>query len=265
MIYLYTGTPGSGKSLHAAQDILMASFKGKQVIANFAVRATAKQKRQGKAPIYWDNTEITPKKLIQYAKANHKKGLEDQTLLVIDECQIMFNCRAFNAKGREEWIKFFSLHRHFGYKIILITQYDRSIDRQIRVMAEYEVKHRCANNFKLIGLIMTLFRVRVFIAIEKWYGINEINSREMFFFRKRYANVYDSYANFKDMDDDDAPAVTRGGAGGSLPAAPCGAAPVPVFENYVPAEPLTEDKEQCDYETTAWGVKVKAVTEVQSA
>ena len=37
MIYFYTGTPGSGKSLHMASEIYEAMYKGKNVIANFEI------------------------------------------------------------------------------------------------------------------------------------------------------------------------------------------------------------------------------------
>ena len=215
MIWLYTGTPGSGKSLHANRCILNASMRNRQVIANFAVKPTKKQIRKGKRPIFWDNSEITPKKLVRYAKDHHKKGKEGQTLLVVDECQILYNCRAFADVSRADWVKFFSLHRHFGYDIILITQYDRMIYRQIRVMAEYQVKHRSVNNFRFLGFLIGLMGIKLFVAIETWYGINEVNSKAFFRGKRKLYNVYDSYANFKGfLDDEDEPPPAPADAGG---------------------------------------------------
>jgi zona occludens toxin (predicted ATPase) len=219
MIWLFTGTPGSGKSLHANKWILKSSFINRQVITNFAIKPTKKQIRKGMLPIFWDNSEITPEKLLKYAK-NHKKGNEGQTLLVIDECQILFNCRAFTQKGREDWVKFFSLHRHFGYDIILITQYDRMIDRQIRVMAEYQVKHRKVNNFRTIGWLIGLLGIKLFVAIETWYGINEINRKTFFRYHKKWGALYDSYANFKGfLDDEEEEPADAGGGQGAPPEA----------------------------------------------
>ena len=37
MIYLYSGTPGSGKSLHMARDIMFKLRRGQNVIANFPI------------------------------------------------------------------------------------------------------------------------------------------------------------------------------------------------------------------------------------
>ena len=41
MIYFYSGTPGSGKSLHVAQDIYQYLQRGKNVIANFDINEKA--------------------------------------------------------------------------------------------------------------------------------------------------------------------------------------------------------------------------------
>lgn len=203
MIWLYTGTPGSGKSLHAIKDIQDALSLGKRVIANFPVRTTKAQEKKGRAPIFWDNTEITVKRLFQFAKKNHKRGKEHQTLLIMDEAQLLFNCRAFSAAGRMDWVRFFSIHRHLGYDIIMITQWDRMLDRQIRVMAEYDVIHRNVNRFRLIGLFLTLMKIKLFVAIEVWYGVKEINSKTFFRGSKKLYRLYDSYANFKGFEDDD--------------------------------------------------------------
>ena len=77
---------------------------------------------------------------------NHKIGKEGQTLVVIDECQIIFNCRDFGRKDRNAWVTFFAQHRKLGFNVILITQSDRMLDRQIRSLVEEEVKHRKLNN-----------------------------------------------------------------------------------------------------------------------
>lgn len=55
MIYLYSGTPGSGKSLHQAKDIYDWLRKGKVVIANFDIDVNKIPKCKGQF-IYLDNT-----------------------------------------------------------------------------------------------------------------------------------------------------------------------------------------------------------------
>jgi zona occludens toxin (predicted ATPase) len=203
MIYLYSGTPGSGKSLHLADEILFElRVKKHNVIANITINydlVRKCQKRVGKF-FYFDNSVLTPKVLIQYAKKHHKKGKEGQTLLVIDECAIMFNSREYSNPNRMEWIKFFQMHRHFGFNIILVSQSDRLIDRQIRAFIEYDIRHRKANNFGAIGFIFTLLGFKVFAAISYWYGLRERLGAKLFLYRPILGKLYDSYTMFGTWD-----------------------------------------------------------------
>jgi len=193
MIYLYTGSPGSGKSYHVARDIYnrLKRNKHKRVIANFMIDESKIKKCEG-VFTYKDNSELTVEYLIEYAKKNHEEGIENQTLLVIDEAQVKFNSRDWQIKRNErmEWIEFFSQHRKLGYNVIMITQFDRMIDRQIRSLVEYEIRHRKINNFKIGKLIP----VTTFAAITYWYGVNEKIETEFIFYRKKYSRIYDSYS-----------------------------------------------------------------------
>lgn len=84
---LYSGTPGSGKSLHSTDRIRRRLKRGMPVIANYNL-----DKQRIPNPdlfTYMDNEEMTPKRLIDYARGwfgTHRFG-EDKILLVIDECQ----------------------------------------------------------------------------------------------------------------------------------------------------------------------------------
>lgn len=203
MIDLYTGTPGSGKSLHCAKEIYTRLSRGKSVIANFDINLTIfKKKRKLGKFVYIDNSELSPDGLMQYAVVNHKRNtnghiIEGQTLLIIDECQILFNSRDWQAADRMKWATFFTQHRKYGYNIILITQFDRLIDRQIRSLVEYQVIHRKASNFKTLGFLLgVLFKGNIFIAITQWYGVKEKISSEWFVLRPKYARLYDSYKIF---------------------------------------------------------------------
>ena len=94
--------------------------------------------------------------------------------MVIDECQLMFNARDWNAKGRADWLEFFTLHRHLGYRIILIAQFDRMIDRQVRSLIEYEYIHRKVSNFGIYGKIISLFSLgNLFVSVKIWYPMKE--------------------------------------------------------------------------------------------
>ena len=82
-------------------------------------------------------------------------------MVVVDECSSIWNARdwnnTINKSSRMDWLKFFVQHRKLGYNfILLITQNDRQIDKQIRSLIEYEVTHRKVNNFKIGKLYQQL-------------------------------------------------------------------------------------------------------------
>lgn len=207
-IWLYSGTPGSGKSFHAAKDIVRRLRKGGGLICNFPVNESFVPAKRLRAHVeYWDNSELTAERLVAYALERHEIGREGQTLVVIDECQIIFNCRDFGRKDRNAWVTFFAQHRKLGFNVILISQSDRMLDRQIRSLIETEVRHRKLNNYGLGGMFLTLFSFgrTWFIAIDYWYGGNKLKlGQTVFPYRKCYSEVYDSYKLFSDM-------VTAGG------------------------------------------------------
>lgn len=155
-IQLYTGTPGSGKSFHAAKDIVRWMKRDKGLICNFPVNEDFVGKKLRAHVEYWDNSELTAERLVAYALEHHRIGKEGQTLVVIDECQIIFNCQDFGRKDRNAWVTFFAQHRKLGFNVILITQSDRMIDRQIRSLVEEEIKHRKLNNYGFGGGMLSL-------------------------------------------------------------------------------------------------------------
>lgn len=199
MITLYSGTPGSGKSLHLANVIWNRLRNDRAVIANFPIdidKIKGKRKTVGSFT-YLDMSELTVDYLMDYARRNHKYGKENQTLLIIDECAVIFNSRAWDAKDRMKWIIFFQQHRKLGYNVILVSQQDRMIDRQIRGFIEYEIKHRCVNNFKMFGKILGILSAgKLFIAIEYWYGMRERIGAEFFRLNRRKASIYDTFKIF---------------------------------------------------------------------
>lgn len=225
MITLYSGTPGSGKSFHAAQRIFYLLRGRKNVICNIPINEeVCKQnlfhywlskvlqkevvgRRQIGHFIYKNNMELTPSFLIEYAKKNHNRRKEGQTTVVIDECGIMFNPRTFSQSDRLEWIQFFSLHRHYGYNFILISQSDRMIDRQIRSFIEYEHRHRKANNFGIGGMIIHLLTMSTFfVDVKLWYGLREKVGVDWIRYSGRIASVYDTmYLGDLDDEPDDLP------------------------------------------------------------
>ena len=200
MIYLYSGTPGSGKSLHTASVLYWQIRRGFPAICNFDFAADRIRTKRPGMFHFWANDEITPERLIDFSHAyfeNHTFR-EGQILLVLDECQLLFNAREWDAKGRKEWLSFFTQHRKYGYDIILVAQFDRMIDRQIRSLIEYEQIHRKVSNFGIYGKILSLFSCgKLFVSVKVWYPLKEKVGSEFFKANKKYYSLYDTYKHFE--------------------------------------------------------------------
>lgn len=236
MIYLYEGTPGSGKSFHATNRIYTLLREGKiNVISNYPVDIERvymtksgykkfKRSEKGKkvramvskdyTPVighydYWENSQMTVERFVNYCYQHHKYRemmmdgvpqrayFEDQTLIIIDEAQILFNCRDFGDRGRMEWCKFFSQHRHYGFNFILIAQHERMLDRQIRYLIEVFVQHRNLKYFNIFAKILSLIAGgSLFIYLYRWQGCKDIMSRDFSRYKLRIASIYNSYLTF---------------------------------------------------------------------
>lgn len=199
MIYLFSGTPGSGKSLDMARCILNDLRFNRPVICNFPIRVPKRLKKKEKLFNYWDSEALTPSNLVKFSNeyfSNHKFH-EGAICLYIDECQLLFNARTWNIKGRSDWNAFFTNHRHFGYDIVLVAQFDRMIDRQIRSLIEEEVIHRKVNNMGLMGLFFRVLFLAptLFIKISMYYPLHEKLRTSFFRYNPSYAKIYDSYSS----------------------------------------------------------------------
>lgn len=199
MIYLFSGTPGSGKSLHLAEMIRNRLIFNKPVIANFAVRTDLINKKKKLPFSEIDNYKIQPQFLIDYAKEywSGKRVIEDHILLVIDEAQILFNAREWHKPQMHEWISFFTQHRKLGYLIVLVAQSDGMLDKQIRNIIEFNFVHRKVSNFGIYGKILSLLSFgKLHIYVKIWYPMKEKVGSEFFRVRKKLYNLYDTYNTF---------------------------------------------------------------------
>lgn len=213
-IYLYSGTPGSGKSLHAARDVRDAlKYKKIPVIANYEFNVS----ELGGEFQYVPNADLTPDVLKRRACGwwESHSFKEDSILLVIDECQLLFNSRDWNRSDRMGWLEFFSQHRKYGYKVIFIAQFDRMIDRQIRALLEYDVQHRKVSNYGKLGWFVHLMALgELFYCCTYYYPLGQKVGGEWLRYSRKLGALYDSYKTFEGHGG----AVGGEGAlGGSLP------------------------------------------------
>ena len=200
-IVLYSGTPGSGKSLNASAKVRACLKWYCPVIGTFHINEECLYKNSKYSYTYVNVYKLTPQFLVDYAKKNlpKKKNPEGSFLLVIDEAQRIFNPRSWNSADRKDWITFFAEHRHLGYDIILISQNDRMLDRQIRGLIEYNVIHRKMSQFGILGKIFSLF-LGQFVVVEVWYPLKEKISATFFRGEKKLYNFYNSFEDFSDPD-----------------------------------------------------------------
>lgn len=206
-IYLYSGTPGSGKSLDAARQLYFQLWKDQPVICNFDVNLSAIRKDVSRFHhfLYLDNVQMTPHAVIDFCRAywGSRRPKEGTIHLYLDECQLLFNSRDYRASDRMQWISFFSQHRKYGVDIVLIAQFDRMIDRQIRALIEYEIIHRCISNLGKRGAVLKLLMFGdTFVAIKRYYPLGELVGRSFFRGHRKFWRIYDTFATFVPADGD---------------------------------------------------------------
>lgn len=226
MIYFVNGRPGGGKSLFMAEKIYKQIKRGKNVIANFEINMDYFEKcrhpeKLGKF-IYVSNAELTTQAYLNIKPTEKKfsyidglwgyalnfhdlsdKGKKVQTILILDECALLFNSRTFSARDRLAWLDLFVNHRKLRYDIYLIAQDEKQIDKQIREMFQKEVECRDVGKIKIFGKFLSLLAGgSLFVRINRDYtlvsGFSKKNARESarYYTGRKYFKFYDSYKLF---------------------------------------------------------------------
>lgn len=226
MIYFVNGRPGGGKSLFMAEKIYRELKRGKNVIANFEINEDYFKKcrhpeKLGRF-IYVSNEEWTTqaykdidprKKQFSYIDGiwgfhenfhdKGKKAKKVQTLLILDECAVLFNSRTYAARDRLEWLNMFVNHRKLRLDIYLVAQDDSQIDKQIRGMFHKQIECRCVTTMKVFGKILALLcGGNLFVRIHRDYTLmkpmSKKNSKEYahYYTGRKYYDFYDSYKLF---------------------------------------------------------------------
>lgn len=204
MIYAYTGVPGSGKSLHAANDVRFALNHGRPVVANFDLGPDAPVKDR-ELFHYLPNESLTVDWLKEFSDSYWASSSvpfrEDWLLLALDEVQILWNSRRWSDKGRMEWLEFFSQSRKYSYKIIMIAQSAKMIDNQFRMLIDTEVNHRKLSSMGGIGFLLSRpFRDRLFMRVSYLFQSGERLGSEWTIGHKADMQMYDSYARLRQQE-----------------------------------------------------------------
>ena len=178
MIILYSGTPGSGKSLHSANDILNRIKFKQMTIGNFPISIDS--------PYYkFVDKDLTVPYLIEFSRE--------------------YFCRDFQRHDRDLWVSFFTQHRHLGYDIIFMCQFERMLDRQIRSLIEYEYIHKKVSNFGWRGVIISLLALspgNLFVYVKIWSPLKEKVESGFFKYKRKLGKLYDTNRLFDNLRDD---------------------------------------------------------------
>lgn len=158
------------------------------------------------------DARLRPSALVEYSQKHFegKTVKEGEILLIIDEAQRLFNARDWSKSDRAAWNEFFQLHRHFGYDIILVAQFDRMLDRQVRSVIEYEQIHRKVSNYGWRGWLLCALMVApaLFVSVKMWYPMRERVGSEFFRYSKRLGRMYDTFMAFPAVEDSEASGVS---------------------------------------------------------
>lgn len=205
MITMITGTPGSGKSLKAAYQLLDQLNSGKYVITNYDLNFHnyRNKYKKGHLHTFIDDDDMTVDKLVKFAVEHNCLGKEHSIKLYLDEPDF-FNPRDFARSDRRGWISFMRLHRKLGYDVYLITQDEILIDKQMRKFVEVERRCRDVGRYGMFGKVLSLLcGGRLFIYNDLWYGSRPKLKLDYSFFllNKRKASIYDSMNLFGSYED----------------------------------------------------------------
>lgn len=197
MINLYTGTPGSGKSLHLV-SLLLFDFKHNhnnlKVVTNVCFDLSP-YAPEGAVTVK-DVFDLDPSWLCDFALTHcaGSRPAPNEFLLIIDESQQIFGSREWRSVNRRAWLDFFSVHRHFGFNVILVAQSPKMLDCQIRGICETDTIHfQPAHIAKFLDLLTFGGAVPLFLWAQRYSNNHRlVLSRGIILGRKSLFSRYDS-------------------------------------------------------------------------
>ena len=205
-IDVFTGVPGSGKSLHAARMVRYALDRKypRPVIANFPLAKDAPVMHP-ECHNYVPNEEMSAGRIIDFADGywtDHPSDFrEDYILMVIDEAQLLFNSRRWSDRSRMSYLEFLSQSRKYGVHVVLVAQSAKMIDNQFRMLIEREFNHRRVKAMGPLGAMVALpFGGRLFMVVRTYYVNGQSSERlgmDMMTASRRDMAMYDSYNRFE--------------------------------------------------------------------
>jgi hypothetical protein len=201
------GTPGSGKSAVAVARMLAHLWRGGVAACNFSlvdgwaetyvknkiiyillrmfrfvlpgaaekylfVKSTSLYKRLYRVDSLPAIRKIFPLQESVWSFLDTGKYSEGSGLLVLDECQLVFNTRNCMVGSKNlDWIEFFTQHRKLGWNCVLIAHSMEMIDSQIRPLAEYTSTFRNLQKVRIPIIGLPLWPYPYFLVVKRYAGM----------------------------------------------------------------------------------------------
>ncbi|MCX6159723.1 MAG: hypothetical protein NTV87_00095 [Ignavibacteriae bacterium] len=172
-IWIFDGTPGSGKSQAAVEKVIANLKSGRKVYSNIdghddPVCLEGLRAMSGLSDLQFKEKFefIKPEKSRQFYRY-----VDKGSLIVIDEAHKYFNVRKWADKENNDFFEWASTHRHFGFELLLITIKLSRIDTSVRELAEWTVRYKKTNYFG-----KRFFQKKY---TEKWFSQDDTGSKPL--------------------------------------------------------------------------------------
>lgn len=194
MITILQGTLGSGKSATCTAMAFDHLKRGGVVATNFALvdgwayelakhslwGRLSQEKRLINAQSHYNRhfqvnsldaiKQIDVKSLAdRELKSEPGKYQEGQGLLILDECQLIFNSRKW--QDNMGWIEFFTQSRKLGWDVLLVAHTVDMVDSQIRPLIEFEARFRNLQKVRIPVLGLPLSPFPAFMIVYRYAGL----------------------------------------------------------------------------------------------
>jgi zona occludens toxin (predicted ATPase) len=213
VIVLVSGTPGAGKTYYTSRKIAQAIQDGKMVATNVTLREDWAERiglahpllrfmprRRHRRVAEWQRRLAYVETVDDLARVRlrthgFERRLEGRGVAVLDEAGEFLDARAWSddREQRKRTNRFFQQHRKLGWDIYTIAQQPELVDKQVRELAEYEVRLRNLRRWRLMGVPVS--PVNFFLALWSWHGVRSSRPmrKEAFRLSKKIAGIYDTH------------------------------------------------------------------------
>jgi len=223
MITAVTGPPGNGKSAYGVRAIALALESGKAVATNIELRddlgvfvsrkanviraaipgAVARRADRVERHVF---SSDDPHELLNVRLRGHGEG---RGLMVLDEAPDWLNSHHWNADGRDELVRWFRKHRHYGWDVLLLAQDLEMLDKQVRVNYEQHTHVRNLRRARIYGV--PICPVNFFVATTVWHskrgGAQPIVLRRETYRLGWWKDLYDTHQAAREFAADDPNAI----------------------------------------------------------